>query len=647
MFRTGLAAVALIGAIAPLFAAEKPMPPKPLFSIRGENGRDYPVESLGRPVAAKDCDVTVVTGDPAGGRIAWGVVASQDAFGILGQNTGGGPSRWIDLAPFGNNRAAVAAWRDSLFIITGSPLKVLRYDLACGKLEVLKEYPAIVNAFWHDGYAISRDGKFYVGVYPGTMLVGIDMNTGKAFEQLQLQKDPEQKYIILPAVDDQDILYAPVGLARPELYTLDLKTGTIRQILTPEQQKQLIADRVFRPLVYLEADGAVYTKVGSQYFRCGSENLTPCEPRKFAKFPNNLRNSSMLAVGKERVVRFGENGLLMVAGSGANAKLRYVPTDREPAGIDVFGAHEVRDGVLYGSSVFPGRIFAVDLRKMTGNDLGFITNGQIQCYDIINLPAGLVLSSYVGANLNFFDPAKPIAKGENPRHIRSLEDVDQERIQRLTRVGDHLVYGGTVPRKGALGGGVMKLDTRDFSVKFERNVIPDQSIKSMVAIPGGPLLCGASSIEGGTGAAPKAKEAELFLWDSATDRMVWHRVAVPGATRYSGLTVTAEGKVLAIAHLPAETRWLVFDPATRQISASGKLDTAHKGDFYTQPEAMGPERQNFLFGGGELWAYADGKIDRVFQDARLAGRSWQFLHIEPDGWMYFPLDTRLLRMKLF
>ena len=40
-------------------------------------------------------------------------------------------------------------------------------------------------------------------------------------------------------------------------------------------------------------------------------------------------------------------------------------------------------------------------------------------------------------------------------------------------------------------------------------------------------------------------------------------------------------------------------------------------------------------------------MTRVLKDDRLKGPAWQFIHLEPDGWMYFSLETRLMRMKVF
>ncbi len=648
-----IAAAACLIAGAYSTAADRPMAGREMLNINGRDGRQYLVEELGRPVQAKDTPVSAVCDAPDKGTIVWGVVSSEDAFGVLGRGLENGKSYWVDLRKFGNSRAAVSGYGTRIFIVTGSPLKVLRYDVADGKLTEIRTYPNIVNAYWHDGYAVSADGsQMYVGCYPGTFLIGVDLKRSQAFDPVKVQNSPDQKYIVLPAMDDRGILFLPVGLARPELYTMEPGTGKLRQILTKEQQDALVKQRMFRPLVFLNPDGLVYMKIGNDYFRCDLEGLTPSERRNCEKLPNNLRLGSRktLTSKGERAVRFGEGGLTVVRGSGARAQVRKLPVDYEPAGIDVFGAHEVRDGVLYGSSVFPGRIYAVDLRKMTGEDLGFLTNGQIQCYDIVNMPAGLVLSSYVGANLNFYDPAQPREAGKNPRFIRSLEKEHQERIQRLTRVGDHFVYGGTVPRKGAIGGGIMKLDMRDFSVQFWRNVIQDQSIKNLVALPESTLLCGGSSIEGGTGAKPVAKEAKLLLWDTASDRLVWHGAVVPGATKYVGTGVTADGKVLTFARMPeGGYTWVVFDPAKRVVTASGKVEADIHQDVYTQPEPMGPERKNYCFGSCWLGVYspASGRVETVFIEPKLKNRSWQFLHIEPDGWMYFPLGTKLMRMKLF
>jgi hypothetical protein len=128
--------------------------------------------------------------------------------------------------------------------------------------------------------------------------------------------------------------------------------------------------------------------------------------------------------------------------------------------------------------------------------------------------------------------------------------------------GKTVVLAGT-PSYGLTGGGLLFWDreTRTSVVLTDRDVIPEQSTMSLVALPGGKLL-GGTAIGSGTGGETKAREAQLYLFDLATMRVEWHKAVLPGIQSYTELYPAPDGLVYGFAE---RARFFVFDPSQRKI----------------------------------------------------------------------------------
>ena len=83
-----------------------------------------------------------------------------------------------------------------------------------------------------------------------------------------------QTYALSPAVDENDMLYIPIGMKTPDLWVMDLKTKAKKSILTPEERAAFTRHNIKIPSVSLK-DGKVYTAMGKQVFLCTPEGLRP------------------------------------------------------------------------------------------------------------------------------------------------------------------------------------------------------------------------------------------------------------------------------------------------------------------------------------------------------------------------------------
>ena len=87
---------------------------------------------------------------------------------------------------------------------------------------------------------------------------------------------------------------------------------------------------------------------------------------------------------------------------------------------------------------------------------------------------------------------------------------------------------------------------------------------SLIALPDGNLL-GGSTTDPGTGGERKAEEAELYVMDVDTRRVLWREVVFPGVQSYTDLCPGPGGVVYGIAD---RERFFVFDPDSRKVLRS-------------------------------------------------------------------------------
>ena len=129
------------------------------------------------------------------------------------------------------------------------------------------------------------------------------------------------------------------------------------------------------------------------------------------------------------------------------------------------------------------------------------------------------------------------------------------------------VFTGTVPYYGKHGGVLAVYDMKSRKLDVHRNLIPDQSIVSLIHHEPATLIIGGTSISGGLGVGPKAKEAVLFGWDDAKRSKAFELVPVPGAHIITGLMIGPDGHVWGVA----DGTLFVFDPAKREVLSRHEL----------------------------------------------------------------------------
>lgn len=263
------------------------------------------------------------------------------------------------------------------------------------------------------------------------------------------------------------------------------------------------------------------------------------------------------------------------------------------------------DGKVYvGAFLSPPGMSRLD--PATGSFSLLSSAGQVEGYGVHN--GRLLYGRYPGANLYRFDPARPWAMGTNPGAATAV-GAEQDRPKAFASL-DHRVAVGSVPVSGVLGGALSLWDPASGAIETHRSVIPDQSVVSL-AVHGG-VVYGGTSIYGGYGVDPVAKQALLFGFDPATGKVVYKESVVERAVAVSGLTAAPDGHLWGLAG----TTLFEFDPGNRRIVHRKELFADTGGERYGDGLTL-------AFVGDRLFGTAQGKL----------------FEVNPGNWHVTILDT--------
>ncbi|MGP4106042.1 FIMAH domain-containing protein [Virgibacillus sp. L01] len=140
---------------------------------------------------------------------------------------------------------------------------------------------------------------------------------------------------------------------------------------------------------------------------------------------------------------------------------------------------------------------------------------QIEGIGFLN--GNVYMGTYGGARIYELDPEQPYqysdgGEGDNPEMVQDIGD-DQSRPFTFTS-GDDKLFIGTIPGYGKLGGSLTIYDENTDEWDSIRNIVQDQSIIGLSYQNG--VVYGGSTITGGLGIEPTAKEAKMFAYNTDT-----------------------------------------------------------------------------------------------------------------------------------
>ncbi|MGE4565217.1 MAG: hypothetical protein AB7F32_10125 [Victivallaceae bacterium] len=589
-------------------------------------------EALGAPSRAKEVDsFPFATTDGAGNVTVWTMRDIGSACAMIGINTRSGKSTVIDFTRYGRAKMALGP-NGAIYIHTagGAGGRFFRYDPAAAKLTDLGVSSRTATYMLQT--LMTPEGIFYVPTYPGTEVNAVDTKTDRILKSVKVATDVRQKYITGIQGDRDGVIYLRLGLDHPEIWSYQPAAGTKKQLL-PETyfEKFKPGDPELRP----GNDGGVYLKLpGGESYRCFADRL-----EKIDKIPPLPPRTPVLTAEKLAPLRLNSDGELELAPApvkpgGAVSKIK---TDTPPIHPEIYSVSCESGGWLYGGTIQPAAAFRY--RPDTGEkeDLGRLGGGAIQIYDLLPVGDNLFISSYTGGHIDTFN-----TKTGEKKHIGSLTKLaGYERIPCLILAPNRKIYGGAIPVKAKLGGAIIEIDPATGTMRYWKDVIPKLSIPCVAPVKASPLIFAGTSTSGGTSAIPEAKEACVLLFDPESGKAVWQGNPLPGETGYHFATATPSGLICGIG---ASTRgYYLFDPATRQVTATGKLPP--EGALRLCRQVL-PDGRVIGVAGNQLFAIdpTSGKLEIPGRHPSL-GKIIHQIWLSPRGELFYGSEGVLWRAR--
>ncbi|MFY4774777.1 Ig-like domain-containing protein [Metabacillus sp. RGM 3146] len=442
-----------------------------------------------------------------------------------------------------------------------------------------------------------KDGKVYGGTYYNGHTFEYDPKKGFTdFGEMV----PKEEYVRSVAYDEnENALYAGVG-AHAHLIKYDLGTGKKTDVL-PEAYKKYIS-------VYdLQAEGGkLFIKLEPEFkllvvdqktlkvefeTLIHSRGVSPLSPdgKKVYYTANNIlyeydleeKNAHEVMTGNQNVnvegpvigfgysdlqeSPFGEKTLVGYSGNYEGRFFKYnlntgalkntfIPLP--PQSTTIYNIGSGPDGKIYSSGFIGGDLGIYS--PMTGKTEQQTGLGQVE--GLTSIGSKMFFGVYPMARIFEYDTAKPWNKKTNLKELFNLHgENEQNRPVAMTSLPErNEIYAGTIPDYGKIGGSLSSYNLDSGQVSIHRNIVENQSIISVAKMNG--FIYAGSSIYGGTGSLPAAKEAKLIGWDPSSSKKLFETAPVPGKGSIGALYSDENGMLWGIA----QDTLFIFDPVSQK-----------------------------------------------------------------------------------
>ncbi|MBS4208178.1 hypothetical protein [Bacillus sp. FJAT-50079] len=370
---------------------------------------------------------------------------------------------------------------------------VFEYDIASG---TFRDYgPIVDDEDYARGIAIS-DEFIFVGIGATKHLYKVNRVTG------------DKEEIIIEGYSGEEGFFEDIHLINDKLF---VSNGSINMLVIDPETLEVLDTFQYSNMISMPAKNepnTVYYKFETQFFSYDLQSNTSTLIENIPLLPDTVRVKDMqwitLKTGKTVLAMITQYGEYMHYDPIKN-ELNFIELNIASQSVAIQALETGHDGRLYMGGYQRGMsIYDPFKEKIEVNISSF---AQPEGIGFLNNKA--YYGTYVGAIMYSYDPLKPVDLNENPRFEYDIED-QQDRPFAITS-GDNQLFVGTVPDYGVLGGALAIYDASTDKWSQYRNIVQDQSIISLAYRDG--KLYGGTSVWGGLGMDPKAKEAKIFVWD--------------------------------------------------------------------------------------------------------------------------------------
>jgi len=450
-------------------------------------------------------------------------------------------------------------------------------------------------------------GLIWSVTYPNSGLVSYAPATGQLVDYGYLNQENWAQYQRSIAADDAGWVYFGIGNTESQIVAFDPRSRQATAIV-PKAERGKGNAAVIRDL-----NGKVYGQarpaVDSPWYELYRGQVTAIpkpaaiKAKPFIASSQGLFHQAFPDGRRLKVCDTVEKVIVMVdPATGTETRNSFAYTSE---GAHIMGLAAAADGTVCGGTAFPMRFFAYDPAR----DQWANREAYGQWNTVCPYQDRFFVGGYTHGYLLEWTPGTPWVPTEkgseksNPRYLaESAPDINRPHDLVVSQDGSTVILAGT-PGYGYTGGGLLFWDraTGKSALVKHGDLLPEHSTMSLAPLPEG-LLAGGTTTAAGTGGERKAKEAELYLLDLGTKRIVWHAALFPGAQAYTDLCATPAGLVLGFVD---GRTFFAFDPKPRTLVHQAATDEA----FGSAVSHQGPRA--FVQAGDRIYALFANAITRV------------------------------------
>jgi catechol 2,3-dioxygenase-like lactoylglutathione lyase family enzyme len=523
--------------------------------------------------------------------------------------------------------------------------ELIEFDVATQTMNRVAPVPPSITM----SFTMDDNGILYLGMYPKGELLAFDPGTRELTNFGPLAEETWNQYPQL-AADDQGWIYAAIQHQHGNIMGFHPETRKKRQ-LYPEEKRGYTDGRE----AWRATDGKVYCRMGKDepWYR-----LYNGQAEEISGEPDAPRKGHTTTVGDYGVWPDGSR-FLEVSVPNRSAKLldvgaakpRNLSFDYSNAGVRIYSMVGGPDGKVYGATGIPLRVFRMD------PDSGHIDNWGLAGYgghvnQWVRQGDKLYGAVYSSGALLEYDPSlpfedAPMEESANPKLLYAPPEVRNIYGRPFAVLahpdGQHILIGGN-PARGLVGGGMVfyHLPTGNATVLRREDLIDDQGVAAIAALPNGDLIVGTTTrpATGGTGTA---EEAVIYRLNWSRRKIGDSWTPVNNLESITDLIVGPDGLVYGLA---PPNHFFVLDPDT------GELIHHEKITEYGNTTGMQAPRTMALGPDGGIYALFRKGIARIepgeftHQEIGRPGEDITAGILIQDGRLYFACGAHLRSMQI-
>ena len=407
-------------------------------------------------------------------------------------------------------------------------------------------------------------GTIWSTTYPDSGLVSYNPVTHEFIDNGQLYKQGWKQYPRYIASDDKGFIYVGIGQAATQILIFNPYTASVSPILSPDERHNGL------PYLYRDINGRVYAKAlmesknkwyelyNGKSKKIREHNLP--KPKLYIagnqslfhkQFPDGAK-ISLFDLEKCRIVIENESNTI------------DIPFSYKSEGALITSLGNAPDNTISGGTFFPRFFFRFDPKT------SLLTRHPCfgQWNTVTSQKGKFFIGIYPKGGLLVLDPLKPWSTTQNNGKINpfllieSYPAIDRP-FKLLSHIDSKTIIMAGAPGYGLTGGGLLVWNylSQQYILLKHTDIITNQSTKSLVSISP-EIIMGGTTITPGTGGITKAKEAELYLLNIYSKKIIWHKAIIPHVKEYTDLCMAGNNKIYGIAD---RSIFFVFDSSTRKI----------------------------------------------------------------------------------